>query len=55
MQEFEVERKPQGSQRKTPMGFVYNSDTGKMQRNAEGWGKEDHIYLFYDKSLGYLF
>lgn len=48
MQEFEVERKPQRIQKKSPIG--YDSGTGKfMNRDAEGWGKEDRvIFIFYD-------
>lgn len=47
MQEFEVESKPQRIQKKAPTGYFYNSDTGKfLNRDAEGWGKENRVYLF---------
>lgn len=47
MQEFEVESKPQRIQKKAPIGYFYNSDTGKfLNRDAEGWGKENRVYLF---------
>lgn len=52
MQEFEVERKPQRSYGKPPpIGFIYEAEaeTGKRQRDGEGWGKEGRFIYFMTK------
>lgn len=49
MQEFEVEGKPQNSGKKAPVGYYYDADGIFLRRNAEGWGKEDHINNFITK------
>ncbi|XP_026327056.1 sodium/potassium-transporting ATPase subunit beta-2-like [Hyposmocoma kahamanoa] len=54
MQEFEVERKPQRIQKKSPIG--YDSGTGKfLNRDAEGWARLLMFYSIFYAALVSLF